>query len=74
MEGDPPLALVTLLRLIDAVLDESENATLFDVLSDEIRFDYYVEFYKDNGLEKITSVLNVSFLQEILSGSRCLCM
>ncbi|EJD75224.1 hypothetical protein LOAG_17591 [Loa loa] len=60
VEGDPPLALVTVLRLIDAVLDEPEDATLFDVSSDEIRFDYYAKFYEDDGLEKIRNVLDVA--------------
>ncbi|CAG9536061.1 unnamed protein product [Cercopithifilaria johnstoni] len=64
VEGDPPLALVTLLRLIDAILDEAENATLFDVSSDEIRFDYYARFYENGGLEKITSVLNIANAQQ----------
>lgn len=72
MEGDPPLGLVTLLRLIDAVLDQPENATLFNDSSDEIRFEYYAKFYEDGGLEKITNVLGVSFLQGILDGSYCL--
>lgn len=67
VEGDPPLALVTLLRLIDAILDEAENATLFDFASDEISFDYYARFYEDGGLEKVINVLDVSFLQEILN-------
>lgn len=61
VEGDPPLALVTLLRLIDAILNEPENVTLFDVPPDEIHFDYYAKFYGDGGLEKITHVLDVSF-------------
>ncbi|VDP11324.1 unnamed protein product [Onchocerca flexuosa] len=64
VEGDPPLALVTVLRLIDAILDEPENATFFDVSSDEIRFDYYTKFYEDGGLEKIANVLDVANVQQ----------
>uniref|UniRef100_A0A0R3RW59 Importin-11 n=1 Tax=Elaeophora elaphi TaxID=1147741 RepID=A0A0R3RW59_9BILA len=64
VEGDPPLALVTLLRLIDALLDEAENATLCDVSPDEISFDYYARFYQDGGLGKITDVLGVANAQQ----------
>ncbi|KAK6114598.1 hypothetical protein QQG55_56745 [Brugia pahangi] len=64
VEGDPPLALVTLLRLIDAILNEPENVTLFDVPPDEIHFDYYAKFYGDGGLEKITHVLDIANCQQ----------
>ncbi|VBB28328.1 unnamed protein product [Acanthocheilonema viteae] len=64
VEGDPPLALVTLLRLIDAILDEAENATLFDFSSDEICFDYYAKFYENGGLEKVANVLDVANAQQ----------
>uniref|UniRef100_A0AAF5RWK8 Uncharacterized protein n=1 Tax=Wuchereria bancrofti TaxID=6293 RepID=A0AAF5RWK8_WUCBA len=64
VEGDPPLALVTLLRLIDAILNEPENVALFDVTPDEIHFDYYAKFYEDGGLEKITSVLDIANCQQ----------
>ncbi|VDK65204.1 unnamed protein product [Onchocerca ochengi] len=64
VEGDPPLALVTVLRLIDAILDEPENATFFDVSSDEIHFDHYTKFYEDGGLEKIANVLDVANVQQ----------
>lgn len=61
MEGDPPLALVTLLRLIDAILDEPKNETVFDVSCDEVCFGYYARFYEDGGLEKIANMLDASF-------------
>uniref|UniRef100_A0A915Q3S3 Uncharacterized protein n=1 Tax=Setaria digitata TaxID=48799 RepID=A0A915Q3S3_9BILA len=72
VEGDPPLALVTLLRLIDAVLDEPEDASFFGVTCDEIRFDYHARFYEDGGLEKTATVLNTANAQQS-KRVRCLC-
>ncbi|KAM3720700.1 Ribosome-binding factor [Dirofilaria immitis] len=64
MEGDPPLALVTILRLIDAILDEPKDTMFFDVSSDEIHFDYYAKFYENDGLEKIINVLDIANIQQ----------
>ncbi|VDN01822.1 unnamed protein product [Thelazia callipaeda] len=64
IEGDPPLPLITLLRLIDSIFDEPEREAPFNLSYDEIRFDFHGRFYENGGFDRIRHVLSIANNQQ----------